>query len=120
MNDDLSSTTAYTKEERMFAVLCHLSTFITVFALANIIVPLVVWILKRDSSEFVRDQGKEVLNWQVSCLIYYAISGVLVLAFIGIPLLILVAVFHMVMSIIGAIKAWDGVAYRYPLTIRLI
>uniref|UniRef100_A0A7C2K082 DUF4870 domain-containing protein n=1 Tax=Schlesneria paludicola TaxID=360056 RepID=A0A7C2K082_9PLAN len=120
MNDELNAATAYTKEERLFAVLCHLSTFITLFFLANLIVPLVIWILKRDSSEFVRDQGKEVLNWQISCMIYFAVSGVLVLAFIGIPLLILVAVFHMVMSIVGAIKAWDGVAYRYPLTIRLL
>ena len=120
MNEDLPATTTYTKEERLFAVLCHLSTFITLFFLADIIVPLAIWIVKRDSSEFVRDQGKEVLNWQISCLIYFAISGVLVLVFIGIPLLILVAVFHMVMSIVGAIKAWDGVAYRYPLTIRML
>jgi len=104
----------------LYAVICHLSTFVTIIPFANIIVPLVIWVLKRDSSEFVRDQGKEVLNWQITNLIYIAISAALFLVLIGIPLLIAVIVFHWVMSIIGAIKAWDGVAYRYPLTIRFL
>lgn len=109
-----------TKEERLWAVLCHLSTFITVFFLANVFVPLIIWLLKRDQSAFIGDQAKEVLNFQLSILLYLGISLVLVLVFIGIPLLFLVGFFHVVMSIVGAIKAYDGVAYRYPLTIRFL
>uniref|UniRef100_A0A7C4LPE4 DUF4870 domain-containing protein n=1 Tax=Schlesneria paludicola TaxID=360056 RepID=A0A7C4LPE4_9PLAN len=120
MSDDRSATSGLTKEERLWAVLCHLSTFISIFFLANIVVPLIIWMLKRDQSEFIRDQGKEVLNFQISILLYLVISAALTVVLIGIPLLLAVVVFHIVMSIIGAIKAYDGVAYRYPLTIRFL
>ena len=54
-------------EERTFAMLCHLLVFSGYFIpFGNIIGPLIIWIVKRDDHPLVNDQGKEVLNFQIS------------------------------------------------------
>ena len=112
------------RDDRIWAMACHLGTFVTVVALANFIVPLVIWMVKRDTSPLVADQGKEVLNFQITMFLLYAVAVVCAITVVLIPLAILMAIvgplFHVIMSIIGAIKAYDGQAYRYPFTLRLI
>jgi hypothetical protein len=108
-------------DERMWGMLCHLSTFAGYLVpFGNILGPLVVWLVKKDEYAFVDDQGKEALNFQISITIYSLVSAVLILALIGIPLLIAVIIFSVVMTVIAAIKANGGEYYRYPLTIRLV
>jgi hypothetical protein len=100
---------------------CHLGGLgMYAFPLGNVIIPLVVWLIKKDEYPLVNDQGKESLNFQLSILIYTLVSLILVLAVVGIVLVLAVLVFDIVMIIIAAIKANEGVAYRYPLTIRFI
>jgi len=111
----------YSKDERMFGMLCHLvalSGF--VIPLGSIIGPLVIWLIKRDTSSFIDSQGRESLNFQISIVIYGIISAILILVGIGILLSIAVGIFWLVMTIIAAVKANEGVAYRYPLTIRFL
>jgi uncharacterized Tic20 family protein len=107
---------------RNWAMLCHLSALLTYVGIpmGNIIGPLVVWLIKRNEFPLVDDQGKESLNFQISVLIYSAISFALTFVFIGFPLLFALVIFHFVMSIVAAIRASNGLRYRYPLTIRLI
>ncbi|HUQ69665.1 MAG TPA: DUF4870 domain-containing protein [Planctomycetaceae bacterium] len=111
-------------DERLWAMLCHLSSFLTIFAGANVIAPLVIWMIKRDTSPLVADQGKEVLNFQITMIILYAVMIACFISVILFPLGIILAVllplWHLVLTIIGAIKAYDGQHYRYPLNIRLI
>ena len=108
-------------DERMWGMLCHLSTFAGYLVpFGNILGPLVVWLVKKDEYAFVDDQGKEALNFQISITIYSVVSGILILALIGIPLLIAVIIFSVVMTVIAAIKANGGEYYRYPLTIRFV
>jgi uncharacterized Tic20 family protein len=106
--------------DRLFAMLCHLGTLVTWVPFANIAIPLVIWMVKRDQSPLVNDQGKEALNFQITIMIGYAICIPLVFVVIGIPLIILLGLFHLVFSIIAAIKSYEGQAYRYPCTLRLI
>ncbi len=110
-----------TQEERTFGMLAHLlalSGYIIPFG--NIIGPLVIWLIKKDQSWFVDDQGKESLNFQISIIIYAIIAGLSIFVLIGILLLPAVWLAGLVLTIIGGIKASEGVIYRYPLTIRLI
>ena len=75
------------KEERLWAMTAHLSAFVGYFfPFGNILGPLVVWIAKRDTSEFVEDQARESLNAQISVTIYLAVAAVLFLIIIGIPI----------------------------------
>ncbi|MBE9203830.1 DUF4870 domain-containing protein [Synechocystis sp. PCC 7339] len=108
-------------ESRNWAMIAHLSTFAGYLVpFGNIIAPLVVWLMKKDELEFVNDQAKEALNFQISILIYVIVSGVLILLLIGIPLLIAVLVFDLVVTIMAAVKANEGIRYRYPLKITFI
>lgn len=109
------------KDERMWAMLAHISAIAGfIFPFGNIIGPLLIWILKKEEFPFVDDQGKEALNFQISITVYVIVSIILVFVLIGIPLIIIVGLFALVMSIIAAINAYDGNAYRYPLTFRVI
>ncbi len=108
-------------QERSWGMFCHLSALAGyIIPFGNIIGPLIVWLIKKDESEFVADQGKESLNFQISITIYAIIAGLLILIVVGIFLLIAVGVFSLVMIIIATVKASNGEKYRYPLTLRLI
>ena len=109
------------QDERTWGMLCHLSAFAGyVVPFGGIIGPLVVWLIKKDEMPFVDDQGKEALNFQISVAIYVIVSIVLLFLLIGFILLPAVIIFDIVMTIIAAIRANSGEAYRYPLSIRFI
>ncbi len=93
---------------------CHL------LGLVGFLGPLIIWLVKRNDHPFVDDQGKEALNFQLSILIYSVVSMFLIFVFIGIPLIIALPIFNLVMVIVAAVAANNGQAYRYPLCIRMI
>ena len=110
------------KPERTWAMFAHLSSFLfyTCIPLANIIAPLIIWQIKKEEMPFASDQGKECLNFQISMLIYIIISGILTLILIGFAFLVILYVLNIILTIIAAIKANEGVTYRYPLTMRFV
>lgn len=109
------------KESRTWGMLAHLSTFAGyVIPFGNIVGPLAIWIAKRDQMEFVDDQAKEALNFQISMTIYIIISIILCFVLIGIPLLIGLGLFNAIITIVAGIRANEGVRYRYPLRISFI
>lgn len=107
-------------EERMWAMFCHLATLVTWFPFANIILPLIIWMIKKDQSPLVNDQGKEAINFQITMMIGYVLCVPLLLILVGIPAMAALFLYHVIFSIIAAIKANEGRAYRYPFAIRLI
>ncbi len=123
------STTATSSTVRTWCVLCHASALLGLFfpAIAHILGPLIIWLLKRDESPEIDDQGKESLNFQISMLIYTAALAVLffilmwvLIGFLLLPLFGVLYLLDIVFVIIASIKASEGKLYRYPLTIRLI
>ena len=64
--------------------------------------------------------GREVLNLQISLLLYSLVGVLLTFVLIGIPILIAVAAAALILPILGAVKAQEGVCYRFPLILRLI
>lgn len=109
------------KESRKWGALCHLAAFTGYFSLIGFIVgPLIVWLIKKDELPFVDDQGKEAVNFQISMAIYFLLSVPLAFLLIGIPLLIGLKILEMVLVIVAAVQASQGVYYRYPLSIRFI
>ena len=109
------------KDERTWAMLCHFSAFAgLIFPFGNFLAPLIIWLIKKEELPFVEDQGKEVLNFQISMTIYLLISGMLCIILIGIPIIIGLVIFCFIITIIAAISANDGKSYRYPINLRLI
>jgi uncharacterized Tic20 family protein len=109
------------KEERTWAMLCHFSVFsMFVFPFGNILAPLIIWLIKKEEMPFVENQSKEVLNFQISMTIYVIVAFLLIIILVGIPMLIGLGIFNIIMTIVAAIKANEGENYRYPINLRII
>ena len=108
-------------EERKWAMFAHIGTFSSMFVpLGNFLAPIIIWQLKKNESEFVVDQAKEALNFQITVLIYALLSFLLVFIFIGFFLIFGLVIFSLVIVIVAGVKANEGEYYRYPMCIRLI
>ena len=113
--------TPQNKDENSLGILCHLlalTTFIVPFG--NVLGPLVLWLIKRGSSPYLDEVGKEAVNFNISWLIYGVVAGLSLFVVIGLLLLPLVALVWLILVVVASIKASEGKIYRYPLTIRFI
>jgi uncharacterized protein len=110
------------KDEQNWAMICHLSALAGfVIPFGNVIGPLVVWQMKKDTMPLVDQHGKEALNFQITVAIAAIISMVLMLVIIGVFLLMIVALGGLVMTILAGIKVANGeLNYKYPFALRLI
>ena len=120
------------KEERQWAMFAHLSALVGGLLTSAIggwgffIGPLVIWLLKKDEMPFAGDQAKEALNFNITVSAIFLILLILTILSLGLgailtlPIMLVVGIGALVLIIMAAIKANDGIAYRYPFTIRLI
>jgi uncharacterized protein len=113
---------AVTEGERTWGMLAHLSALLGVVAplIGCVIGPLVVWLGRRDNSAFVEGQAKEALNFNISVCLAAMVCLALSLVFIGFILGAALFIAWLVMTLIAAIKASEGIAYRYPFSLRLV
>ncbi|MDZ7676594.1 MAG: DUF4870 domain-containing protein [Acidimicrobiales bacterium] len=88
--------------------------------LGGFIVPLIIYLVKKDESPFVEDQAKEALNFSITITLASIVSFVLIFVLIGILLIVVVMVVAIVFPILGAVAASRGEYYRYPLCLRLV
>lgn len=114
-------------EERTWAMLGHLAAFsFFITGIGCIVGPLIVWLIKRDSMPFAGDQAREALNFNITTAIVCVALVVLSIVTLGLGLLltvpagVVIAIVWFVLTIVAAIKANEGVAYRYPFTLRLV
>lgn len=82
--------------------------------------PLVIWLIKKDQSEYLDIQGRELLNFQISFLIYFIGAFLLCFVFIGVIIMPVLAIAGIVLTIIGIVNAAEGKVYRFPMTIRML
>lgn len=102
-------------DERLIAMLIYLVSFPF-----PILGPLVIWLIKKDDSDFIDYHGKEYFNFFISYSIYAIISTILIILLIGLLLIWIVGIMAIVFTIIAAIKAYKGEKYRFPFIFRLI
>lgn len=108
-------------EERQWGLFAHLSALIgLVIPLGNVIGPLIIWQVKKDTMPFAAEQAKEALNFNITVAIAAIICFILFVVLIGMLLLPLVGLVWLVFTILAAIKANEGQNYRYPFALRLI
>jgi uncharacterized Tic20 family protein len=120
-------------EEKKWALFAHLSvlaggliTWGWAASFGSFLGPLIIWLVKKDTMPFVADQAREALNFGITltilcvALLMLTILSLGIGALLTVPLFLLIGVGALVLVIIAAIKANEGVAYRYPLTLRLV
>ena len=107
------------KDTNMWGMFIHLSQFAGfLIPYAGLILPIVLWQIKKDESGAIDRHGRIVTNWIISATIYGVVSAILSAILIGIPLLIAVAICAIVFPIIGAVKANNGEIWEYPMCIK--
>jgi uncharacterized Tic20 family protein len=106
--------------ERNWAVAAHVSGFVAAYVALGFLGPLVVMLTGGSRSAYVRRHAVEALNFNISVLLWLAVSGLLTVVLIGFPMLLGVGILYVVASIRGAMAASRGEEYRYPLTVRLV
>lgn len=114
-------------EQRQMALFSHLSSLSgLIIPLGNILGPLILWLVKKDTMPFVEDQAKEALNFNITLGIIGVVLAIITVVTFGlgavltVPLGILLGIAWLVLTIIAGLKANEGQYYRYPFALRLI
>ena len=109
-------------EEKQWAMFAHLSALAgAVLSSAfggwgTFIGPLIIWLIKKDTMPFVASQAKEALNFNITVsAIFFGIGALLT-----VPVMLVVGIAALVFTIIAAVKANEGIDYRYPVSVRII
>jgi hypothetical protein len=100
-------------------MLCHLLGALGFVApmLGNLVGPFIVWLMKKDEMPFVDDQGKEALNFQITVSLVCLLVAI---TCVGVPLMPIPIIIGIVFAVLAALKARDGVSYRYPCSIKFL
>lgn len=107
---------APTSDERTLGILSHI---LSIVPGVGILGPLVIYLIKKDS-QFVGENAKESLNFQITVYLALIVGGILTVVFIGLLILCAVGIADLVLVIIATIKASENKIYRYPFNLRLI
>ena len=107
-------------DERTWGTLAHQSGVLAAYVALGFLGPLLVMLTVGNRSHFVRQHAVEALNFNLSVLVYLAVSGVLAFVLIGIPMLLAVGVLYLWTTVQAAMAANRGETYRYPLSIRFV
>ncbi len=102
-------------DDKTLAIIAHLLPFV-----AGFIGPLVLYLIKKDESPYVRHHAAEALNFQLTVMIAMIVSFILILVLVGILMIMVVGIGALVLSIVAAVAASRGEWYRYPMTIRFV
>ncbi len=102
---------------RTISAIAHLSSLVGF----GLIVPIVIYFIKRDESDFAAFHAKEAINFHITVILAVVVSIPLMIVF-GLGLLTLVAtgIASVIYGVIAAVRALDGEWYEYPYTLRLI
>lgn len=100
-------------DDKLLACLIYVTSFFT-----TIIAPLIIWLIKKDESDLIDFHGKEYFNLFLSYTIYGFLSFILMIVLVGFILAPIVAVLLFIFTIVGAVKAYQGDYYEFPLVIR--
>ena len=115
MSDDKKATVNW-------PMLCHLGGLAIYIGipLGNILVPLIIWLLKKKSDSAVNVEGREALNFNISVTVYAVIAGLMCYVLVGFVVLPMVLVAHIVLVVRAALRANRGESVKYPFTLRFI
>ena len=112
------------RDEKNIAMLAHLLPLLGFLIPGmNIVVPLLIWLTKRNESAFLDHHGREALNFQISLTLLAAIWLALKLIIVGLfflPLVPVVVILALILMIRAGLKASGGNYYQYPFCVRFV
>lgn len=85
-----------------------------------VVAPVILLLVKKDSSPFLTQHVKESLNWQILVLIGQVLAGALTVILIGYLIAPVVVIVNVIVSILAAMEALNSKPYKPPFTLPLI
>ena len=113
--DATAATEDRSTNESYWLALLHCSGILVL-----IIPTIIIWTLKKGKIPNIRDHAIDVINFQISMLIYLIIAAFLCFVVVGIPIIILLGIYLTTIIIINTSKAVNNQPYRYPLSIKFL
>ena len=110
------------RQDRQLLVLTHLSQLITlVTGFGSLLLPLVLWLTQKEKVYQMDTHGKNIINFQLSLIVYCIICLPLILLFgLGLLGFLVLGIISVVFPIINAVKASRGESPSYPLSLNFI
>jgi uncharacterized Tic20 family protein len=102
------------QDARNMAMLCH------VLGVFGFLGPLIIWLSEREKHRFVDEHGREVMNYQISLLIYGAVAYLSLILLVGFLLAPALMITHIVLIVMGAIRAQRGELWHYPIALTFL
>jgi len=110
------------RQDNQLLVITHLSQLVTlVTGFGSLLIPLVIWMTQKDKVYQMDEHGKNIINFQLSLIIYFIICIPLILL-LGLGLLgfIILGILSVIFPIINAVKTSNGEVPKYPITFNFI
>jgi uncharacterized Tic20 family protein len=110
------------RQDNQLLVITHLSQLANLLTgFGGLIIPLILWATQKEKVYKMDEQGKRIVNFQLSLLVYALISIPFILFFgLGILALIVIGLISVIFPIINAIKSNNGESPTYPLSLNFI
>ncbi|GAA4807341.1 DUF4870 domain-containing protein [Litoribaculum gwangyangense] len=110
------------RQDNQLLVITHLSQLITLITgFGSLILPLILWLTQKDKVYQMDEHGKNIVNFQLSLIVYCLLCIPLILFFgLGILGFIILGIISVIFPIINAIKASRGENPTYPLSLNFI
>ncbi|MFG0305084.1 MAG: DUF4870 domain-containing protein [Phycisphaerales bacterium JB040] len=113
-----------TDDQRTYSLLMHLGIIgFSVIGPLSVLIPIIMWQIKKGDSPFIDDHGREAVNFQISILIYSVIGVVVSIVTFGLGAILVVpglTVFAIVGMVLAMVASNRGEYFRYPMTLRFI
>lgn len=110
------------RKDNQILVIAHLTQLLDLITgFGGFVVPLILWLTQRDKVMAMDEHGKSIMNFQISMFIYAIICIPLILLFgLGILGLIFIGIICFIFPIVNAVRASNGDAPSYPLSMKII
>lgn len=110
------------RQDNQLIVITHLSQLVTlVTGFGSLIIPLILWATQKEKVYNMDEHGKNIVNFQLSLIVYFIICIPLILL-LGLGLLgfVVLGIISIIFPVINAIKASHGETPSYPLSLKFI
>jgi uncharacterized Tic20 family protein len=81
--------------------------------------PFIIWLLKRDAVLNIHQHAIDVINFQISMLLFIVPCGLFAALLFPVFILILLLLYSTFIILVNSIKVYNGQPYSYPLSLKL-
>ena len=110
------------RQDKQLLVITHLSQLITlVTGFGSLLLPLVLWLTQKEKVYQMDVHGKNIINFQLSLIVYCIICIPLILLFgLGLLGFAVLGIISVIFPIVNAVRASRGETPTYPLSLNFI